>query len=136
MVKNTKENEASLAREDYKWLFGAILVGGVAAPITLMFSLQNTPTATASLLLNFESVTTILIAVIVFMEAISRRAVWAILVIVVASILLSTDFSSEWGISMSALGVLLACMFWGLNNNFTRNISAKDPLVIVTWIRA
>jgi drug/metabolite transporter (DMT)-like permease len=27
---------------------------------------------------------------------------------------------------------MLACFFWGMDNNFTRNISAKNPLAIVT----
>jgi len=29
--------------------------------------------------------------------------------------------------------VLLACVLWGVDNNCTRNISAKDPLTIVAW---
>ncbi len=28
---------------------------------------------------------------------------------------------------------MLACFLWGVDNNFTRNISAKDPLTIVAW---
>src|SRR5262249_28540802 len=38
-----------------------------------------------------------------------------------------------WGMSLGAFGVLLACVLWGLDNNLTRNISAKDPLTIVAW---
>ena len=30
------------------------------------------------------------------------------------------------------MGIIAACVLWGIDNNFTRNISAKDPLVIVT----
>jgi drug/metabolite transporter (DMT)-like permease len=127
-----EKKEARLTRPDLPWLLGAILAGGVLAPITLMLSLQNTPAATASLLLNFESVSTTVIAVIVFKEAIGHRAWWAIGLITLASILLSTNFTGQWGISLSALGVVGACILWGVDNNFTRNISAKDPLVIVT----
>jgi len=28
--------------------------------------------------------------------------------------------------------IIGACILWGLDNNFTCNISAKDPLIIVT----
>ncbi len=126
-----EQKEARLARSDWPWLFGAILAGGVIAPITLMISLRHSPAATASLLLNFEGVATTLIAVIVFKEAIGRRAWWAIGLITLASILLSTDFTNQWGFSLSALGILAACIMWGVDNNLTRNISAKDPLVIV-----
>jgi drug/metabolite transporter (DMT)-like permease len=98
-----------------------------------MVSLQNTPASTASLLLNFEGVGTTLIALLFFKEAISRRAWTAILVITIASIFLSTDFKSGFNLSIGALGIILACFLWGLDNNFTRNISGKDPLVIVAW---
>jgi len=125
--------EAGLKTPDIKWLAGAIISGGILAPIVLMISLQNTPASTASLLLNFEGVGTTLIALVFFRESMSRRALAAIFVITLASIFLSTDFTAGFGLSLGALGVILACVLWGVDNNFTRNISAKDPLTIVAW---
>jgi len=131
-VMGHQENqEARLAGSDWLWLAGAIVCGGVIAPILLMVSLTKTPAATASLLLNFEGVSTTLLAAIIFKESISRHAWWAIGLITLASILLSTDFTKQWGFSLSALGVLAACLMWGVDNNLTRNISAKDPLASV-----
>ena len=127
------QKEAGIRRADVKWLAGAIISGGILAPIVLMISLKNTPASTASLLLNFEGVGTTLIALFFFRESISRRALAAILVITLASIFLSTDFTSGFGFSLGALGVISACILWGVDNNFTRNISAKDPLTIVAW---
>ena len=129
----SKDLEAGIRRADVKWLAGAIISGGILAPIVLMVSLQNTPASTASLLLNFEGVGTTLIALLFFKESISRRAWTAILVITLAGIFLSTDFDSGFGLSPGALGIILACVLWGLDNNFTRNISGKDPLAIVAW---
>jgi len=129
----SKEAEAGIKPSDIKWLSGAIISGGIAAPIILMISLQNTPASTASLLLNFEGVGTTLIALLFFKEAISRRAWTAIIIITLASIFLSTYFKSGFGLSLGALGIILACVLWGLDNNFTRNISGKDPLAIVAW---
>lgn len=127
------QKEAGIRRPDAGWLAGAIVSGGILAPIILMISLKNTPASTASLLLNFEGVGTTLIALLFFRESISRRALSAILIITLASIFLSTDFSSGFGLSLGALGVILACVLWGVDNNFTRNIAAKDPLTIVAW---
>jgi drug/metabolite transporter (DMT)-like permease len=127
----TKDSEAEIKSADIKWLAGAIISGGILAPIILMISLQNTPASTASLLLNFEGVGTTLIALLFFKEAIGRRAWTAIIVITLASIFLSTNFNQGFGISFGALGIILACVLWGLDNNFTRNISGKDPLAIV-----
>jgi drug/metabolite transporter (DMT)-like permease len=124
--------EAGLTRVDLPWLAGAIIAGGVAAPIILMLSLRNTPAATASLLLNFEGVATSLIALLAFKEALGKRLWAAIELITLASIILTWDASGASRLSLGAAGVLLACIFWGLDNNFTRNISAKDPLSIVT----
>ena len=130
--RSRQDDEAQIKKSDLPWLAGAILAGGVLAPIILLFSLQSTPAATASLLLNFEGVATTLIAVFVFKEAISRRVWWAIVLITLASIFLSLNLNGSWGISIGALGIVTACFLWGIDNNFTRNISAKDPLVIVT----
>lgn len=127
------QKEAGIRRPDVGWLAGAIISGGILAPIVLMISLKNTPASTASLLLNFEGVGTTIIALLFFRESISRRALAAIFIITLASIFLSTNFSSGFGFSLGALGVILACVLWGVDNNFTRNISAKDPLTIVAW---
>jgi drug/metabolite transporter (DMT)-like permease len=130
---SSHQREAGIKLPDVRWLAGAIISGGIAAPIILMISLKNTPASTASLLLNFEGVATTLIALFIFRESISRRALTAIFAITLASIFLSTDFAGGFGFSLGALGVLLACVLWGVDNNFTRNISAKDPLTIVAW---
>lgn len=126
------EKEASLESKDFSWLVGAILSGGVVAPIILMISLKSTPAATASLLLNFESVATTVIAAIVFKEALGKRIWIAVGLITFASIILTWDSSGKWGLSLGALGVIIACALWGIDNNFTRNISAKNPVIIVT----
>ncbi len=124
-------SEARLQRGDVPWLVGALLAGGVAGPIVLMFSLRVTPGATASLLLNFEGVATTVIAALAFREAVGRR-VWASMgLVTVASIVLTWASGERLGVSLGALGILGACVLWGLDNNLTRNIAAKNPLTIV-----
>jgi drug/metabolite transporter (DMT)-like permease len=131
-LRPTSQREANLKRSDLAWLAGAILAGGVAAPIILLFSLKNTPAATASLLLNFEGVATTLLAALAFKESISGHGWRAIGLITTAGIILSANFSGKWGLSAGALGIMGACLLWGLDNNLTRQISAKDPITIVT----
>ena len=124
--------EAGIKIHDIPWLLVAILAGGVIAPILLMSSLEITPAATASLLLNFEGVATMIIAFVVFRESVGKRIWIALGIITVASILLSWNPGAAFGLSVGAVGILLACVFWGIDNNSTRNISGKDPLAIVT----
>jgi drug/metabolite transporter (DMT)-like permease len=124
--------EARIRWSDAGWLTGAVLAGGVAAPILLMFGLRSTPASTASLLLNFEAVSTTMVAAFVFKESVGRRIWFAVGAITAACILLSWNPLGAWGFSLGATGVLLACVLWGVDNNLTRRISEKDPLSIVT----
>jgi drug/metabolite transporter (DMT)-like permease len=124
------ERESHLSRGDLPWLAGAVLAGGVGAPILLLIGLNRTPASLAALLLNFESVATTLIAILAFREAVDRRILWAVGLITLASILLTWN-GGNWGVSLGALTVVGACFLWGLDNNFTRQISARDPLIIV-----
>lgn len=118
-----------LVKADIPWLAGAVLAGGVAAPIVLMFGLRATPASTASLLLNFECVGTTVLAVFLFREHVGKRTWVAVGLITLSSMILSFQ-SGNLGFSAGALGILAACILWGLDNNFTRNISTRDPLVI------
>ena len=131
IVDRESNKEAELKKNDFPWLLGSILSGGVAAPILLMFSLKHTPAATTSLLLNFEGVATALIATLAFHEAVGKRVWSAAAFATVASVLLSLDTTGGWSFSLGAVGILGACVLWGIDNNFTRNISLKDPIDIV-----
>lgn len=131
-IRENPDVEAPMAKSDIARVLGAMVTGGIAAPIVLMFGLRHTPAATTSLLLNFEVVATVLIAGIIFREAIGRRVWIAVAGITVAGSILSIDVNAAWGISIGVLGVLAACILWGVDNNITNTISAKDPLSIVT----
>jgi drug/metabolite transporter (DMT)-like permease len=124
-------SHAALARSDLPWLAGAVLSGGVAAPIVLMAGLRSTPSATASLLLNFETVATVLLAALLFREAVGRRVWMTVALVVAAGVFLSWKPEDAWGVSTGALGIMAACALWGLDNNLTRKVSAKDPMAIV-----
>lgn len=129
-LRQTSAGDSGLVRKELPYLFGAVLAGGVAAPIALMYGLSNTPGATASLLLNFESVATSLIAAFFFREKISRRA-WAALGLITAgSAVLGWSPTQSWGFSWMAGLVLLACFLWGLDNNLTRQVSSNNPFII------
>ncbi|MCX6096084.1 MAG: EamA family transporter [Candidatus Bipolaricaulota bacterium] len=123
--------ESRLDRKDLPRLAGAVLAGGVAAPLLLLYGLRATEAATASLLLNFEAVATAAIAAVLFRESVGQRTWVAILVVSLGSVLLSLDPSAGWAPSTGALLILAACAMWGLDNNLTREVSLKDPGEIV-----
>ncbi len=130
--RRADHREARLMRADGKWVV-LMIVLDIAAPFLLLSGIARTTAANAALLTNFEMVTTTLVALLFFREAIGRR-MWAALgVITLASLLLAVDFWNGEALHFSAgsLLVLAACACWGLENNCTRNLSGKDPVQVV-----
>jgi drug/metabolite transporter (DMT)-like permease len=123
-------SEAPLARRDLLPLAGAVLAGGVAAPVALLWGLAGMHAADAALLLNFEPIFTTFIAAAVFREAVGGRVWLAAAAILAAGTLLAYDPQVPLRLSPHALAVVGACALWGLDNNLTRAVSAADPLQI------
>ena len=121
---------AAIAANEWPWLAGAILSGGVVGPVLLMYGLTHMPASGASLLLNAESVFTALIAWIAFRENVDRRIAFGMLAIVIGAVILSWPGSTTISSVTPALSVLGACLAWGLDNNLTRRVSLNDA----TWI--
>ncbi|NYT05097.1 MAG: DMT family transporter [Methanomicrobiales archaeon] len=129
--KRRNTYEARPTRRDLPWLAATMFFGTFLGPVALMFSLPHTPAATAALLLSFEAVATTVIAVLWKNEPVGRRMGTALLLITLSCIMLSYTPDAAYGISLGALGVLLACSFWGLDNNIIQNISGKDPVLTI-----
>lgn len=125
-----RKQESKLTRRELPYT-AAMIALDIAAPIFLMFGLTVTTAANASLLNNFEIAATVVIALFVFKEAISRRLWLAIALISVSSILLTVEDTSSFSFSIGSVFVVLACICWGFENNCTRKLSVKDPLQIV-----
>lgn len=121
--------EARLAARDWGWLAGAIVAGGVVAPVLLLWGLSGSGAANASLMLNFEGVMTTLIAAVLFREAIGTRVWIAALVMLSGGIILAYDPRAFAAISPQSLAILGACLGWAIDNNLTRKVSGADPLV-------
>jgi drug/metabolite transporter (DMT)-like permease len=121
---------AALAVGDWPWLAGAIASGGVLAPVLLMVGLRHMPASGASLLLNAETVFTVLIAWAVFRENIGARIALGLLSIVGGALLLAWPHEASFAGIGPTLAVLGACLAWGLDNNLTRRVSLNDA----TWI--
>jgi drug/metabolite transporter (DMT)-like permease len=127
---NPDRVEAAIQGNDWLWLGGAILFGGVFAPVFLMFGLSLSDSATTSLLLNLEAVFTALLAWFVFKENFDNRIMLGMSVILAGSTVLSW---SGFSVGKSALGIALvaaACLSWAIDNNLTKKIAAGDALQI------
>ena len=131
--KITKEQEhsESLTKAELPYTIGMSLLD-IAAPILLMLGLGSTNSANASLLNNFEIVATSCIAFLIFKEMISKRLTLAIILVTIASIMLSFEGKGSFEFNTGSLLVLAASCCWGLENNCTRMLSSKSSVQITT----
>jgi drug/metabolite transporter (DMT)-like permease len=119
-------NETPLQRKDWPWLGGAILFGGILGPVFLMFGIANTTASAASLMLNFESVATMLIAWLVLRENVDKRLLLGAGAILAGALVLS--WRGGFSFDQGSILIALACLCWGIDNNLARQISAADPV--------
>jgi drug/metabolite transporter (DMT)-like permease len=123
--------QVALSRKDVPWLAGAITAGGIAGPLLLMFGLDQTDAATASLLLALEGAATALIAWFVFHENFDRRIALGMGCIVAGAVILAWSGEPTLQNVVGPLAIICACVAWAIDNNLTRKVSPADPLLIV-----
>ncbi|TPM26511.1 DMT family transporter [Mesorhizobium sp. B2-3-4] len=121
--------EARLTSADIPWLALAIGMGGIVGPVLLMFGLTLNTASSSALLLNLEGLATMAIAWLVYRENVDRRLLFGAFAILAGALLLSWE-GQGIAFNLGALLVAGACLAWGLDNNFTRKISAADPVAI------
>ena len=109
----------------------AMVVLDIIAPILLMFGIQSSNAANVSLINNFEIVATSVIALLIFKEIISKRLWIAIVLVTVASIILTFEGAGSFTFNIGSLFVFGACLCWGFENNCTKMISNKSSVEIV-----
>ena len=112
------------------WLLGATFFGGAIAPYLLMYGLRLTDSATASLALNLEGVFTALLAWFVFKENFDRRIALGMALIVAGGAVLSLGPVMRSAGLLGPLMIAGACLAWAIDNNFTRNVSGSDAMLI------
>jgi drug/metabolite transporter (DMT)-like permease len=123
-------SDTLVARDDIPWFAGAILTGGILAPVALMLGLSRLPAATTALLLNLEVVFTAVLAWFVFREHVGRRVAFGMTLIVGGGVSLAWSGIGIVGGISGVAWVSAACLLWALDNNLTRHVSAADPLFI------
>lgn len=128
----THAQPVSLQSGEAGWLAAAVLIGGVAGPVLLMFGLNGMPASGAALLLNGEGVLTALLAWVVFKENFDRRIAMGMLVIAGGAVILSWPGEARFAGALPGLAILGACLCWAIDNNLTRKVALVDA----TWIAA
>ncbi len=129
-LARTPRHDDGLAPGDGPWLAGAILTGGVAGPLLLLWGLAGSQAAGTSLLLNAEGVFTTLLAWLVFRENVTPRIAFGMAAIIAGALVLAWPAGGLPSFSGRPLAVLGACLCWAVDNNLTRRVSLSDPVRI------
>ncbi|MEM2138321.1 MAG: EamA family transporter, partial [Candidatus Anstonellaceae archaeon] len=129
-VAGKRAESKALDSRELPWLAGVVLFGGVLAPVFLMLGLLQVSGFAASLFLNLEGVATALIAAAIFREFTGRRFWIALCCMTAAGLLLSWNPTGSGFSITGPIFIILAMLFWGLDNNFTRKITSMEPVEI------
>jgi len=127
------QGRASIIRPrgaDLMWLLCAIGIGGALAPYLLMYGLQLTDSASASLILNLEGVFTALLAWFAFKENFDRRIAAGMALIVAGGVVISAGSALRANGIAGPLAIAGACLAWAVDNNLTRKVSINDAMLV------
>ncbi len=125
--------EAPVRRAHLPRLLVVALVGAVFAPVCLTWGLQRTDAASASLLLNFEAVFTVILAWKIHHEPIGRRVGLALTFMAAGGALLVIAGVRAAGFGIGAMAVVLATFGWALDNTLARPLAELSPTQVVQW---
>ena len=112
-------------------LSGAVLFGGMLAPLLLLMGLRLASAASVSLWLPLELVATAVLGRMIFRDHLGLYGWMGMAGVLAASILLGVGEGIS-GIPAGLL-IMLACLCWGLDNNFTSLIDGITPAQITFW---
>ncbi|WP_298433501.1 DMT family transporter [Geobacter sp.] len=119
-----------LSPRQLAFLGGAILSGGIVAPLFLAYGIKYGTAGETSLLLNFEAVATTLLAAFVFHEHVGLRVWGGKFLVVAGAVVLVVRDASALSFSVPGLAVLAACLLWGIDNNLTRELEELPATVL------
>jgi len=133
------KTEIGIVKKDLVVLAFVVLSGSTIAPYLFLNGLNQTTAINASLLQNAESLFTVLIAFLVLGERATKKDWVGIAFLTVGALFLTTNGEFQrLTLSQSLLGnvfVVVACLFWGIDNNLSRFLSKKEDLILVTALK-
>ncbi len=136
---DSQGTERKIERKDLIVLAFVIACGSMIAPLLLLSGLSQTTAINASLLLNSESLFTVLIAIFLLKERGTRKEYFGVLMLLLGVLFLTTNaefqklsFSSNFAGNVLVIG---ACLFWGIDNNLSKFLSKKQDIIMITGLK-
>lgn len=127
-------------RRDYYYLAIVTVFGAVAAPLLLLYGLQQTDASDAAILTNGEIVFTIILSAIFFGEKPHGRVgLLAVVLVVIGLFIATTDLKLSETILQFNAGnlMILASMFmWAIDNNVSRRLTTNASPAKIAMVKS
>jgi drug/metabolite transporter (DMT)-like permease len=141
LVPFAKASFTFQTRDNYFYLIVVTIIGGVLAPVLLMYGLQLTSASTAAILTNGEIVFTIVLSSIFFGEKPHGRiGLFAVILVVIGLVLATTEDleALETIIQFNAGNIMiLASMFmWAVDNNVSRRLTSGASPAKIAMVKS
>lgn len=119
----------SIKKKDWYLIFTISGFGSILAPTLLLMGLAKTTASDASILLNGETVFTVLFAILLFKEKLKPLGYLAIILVLIGVIVVTTNLEFSNFLSdlkkEGNLLILSAAICWALDNNLSRIVSHR-----------
>jgi len=139
LLETPTKTEPAMVGKDYIVLGLVTIAGAVTAPFLFIYGLNQTTAVNASLLLNMESLFTVFMAFIFFEERGVKKDYVGILLLIVGMVFITTKGEFQrLTLAQDVIGnilIVLACLFWGIDNNLSKLLSKKRDLLHVVALK-
>ncbi|HEY9712785.1 MAG TPA: DMT family transporter [Chroococcales cyanobacterium] len=112
-------------------LTGALVAGGIIAPVLLMVALRTASAASVSIWLALEAPLTAVLAWLLFREHIGKLGAISIAGTSIAALILASGGGASG--PQAATLAACACLGWALDNNLTSVVDGVSPAQITFW---
>lgn len=134
VLRRPVEREARVRLGDAPRLAWMALFGAAIGPVALVWGLQRTDGASASLMLTLEAVFTAVLARLWYHETLDRRVLAAMALLTLGGMALLVNPSRAGsGHAIGLVAVLAATAAWGVDNALSRAVAERDPGQVVMF---
>lgn len=127
-------------RRDYYYLAVITVIGAVAAPVLLLYGLQQTNASDAAILANGEIVFTIMLSAIFFGEKPHGMiGLLAVILVIIGLFIATTDLKvSETILEFNAgnLMILGSMLMWAIDNNVSRRLTSSVSPAKIAMVKS
>lgn len=126
---------------DYFYVLIITMFGGIAAPVLLMYGLQQTAASTAAILTNGEIVFTLALSSLFFGEKPHGPVgLFAVVLVVVGLVIATTEdltaLESILELNPGNIMILASMLMWAIDNNISRRLTLKVSPAKIAMVKS